>query len=163
MTDAAANRAAHLARFLDGERRLREAVAGLDEADLSAQPIPGEWSVREIVHHLADGEQISAVRLRRLLVEDGPLLPGYDATDYAATMAYAERPIEPAIAAFAAARALSADLLSTLSEEQWARRGEHAEQGAYSVEIWVERNGNHVANHCNQIAQVRQALGKPVA
>lgn len=159
MTDAT-SRAERLARFLDGERMLRAAVAGLDDADLSAHPIPGEWSIREIVHHLADGEQVSAVRLRRLLVEDGPLLPGYDAAGYATAMAYAERPIEPAITAFAAVRALSADLLSALTEQQWARTGEHAEQGAYSVEIWLEKNGNHVANHCNQIAGVRAALGR---
>jgi hypothetical protein len=161
VTDPAASRADRLFRFREGERVLREAVAGLDHADLSARPLPNEWSVREIVHHLADGELISATRLRRLLVEDEPLLPGYDAAGYASAMAYADRPLEPAIAAFAAARALSADLLASLSEEQWARPGKHEQYGPYGVETWLEKNGNHVANHCQQIAAVRAALGKP--
>jgi hypothetical protein len=41
-------------------------------------PIPGKWSAREIVHHLGDSESTSAFRIRKLLVDDNPVIEGYD-------------------------------------------------------------------------------------
>ena len=64
------------------------------------RPIPGKWSAREIVHHLADSETASAIRLRKLLTEDHPLIQGYDQDAYAVRLRYNEREdIGPALAA----------------------------------------------------------------
>ncbi|HEY5839709.1 MAG TPA: DinB family protein, partial [Pyrinomonadaceae bacterium] len=59
-------------------------LAGFPPESLNAHPIPGKWSAAEIVHHLADSETTSALRIRRLLVEDHPLIQGYDQDQYAA-------------------------------------------------------------------------------
>ena len=149
-----------IARFELGEQWLRDSVAGLSAADLDARPIPGEWSVREVVHHMSDGEIIAAGRLRRMLAEDVPAMPGYDAARFGADMNYQALPLDAALNAFGAVRTLSINLIGSLQPEQWSRTGIHSEYGEQSVERWVEGSGNHVESHVNQIKEIRAALGK---
>ena len=60
-------------QYKAGYQVVVEALAGIGEAELDAREAPGEWSPREVVHHLADSEMTSAIRLRRLIVEERPL------------------------------------------------------------------------------------------
>ncbi len=59
-----------VAKYKDGYRAVSEALAGASDAELDARPAPGKWTAREIVHHLADSEMTSAVRLRLLVAEE---------------------------------------------------------------------------------------------
>src|SRR5262245_10638836 len=79
-------------------------LSDFPQESLLAHPITGKWSAAEIVHHLADSETTSALRLRRLLVEDHPLIQGYDQDQYAAKLRYNERDLRPALEAFRFAR-----------------------------------------------------------
>ena len=78
----------------------------------------------------------SAIRLRLLIAQDAPTLFGYDQEAFVRNL-YPDRPIEPSLAAFEAARAATAPILRRLSEEQWRRAGTHSESGSYSVEDWL--------------------------
>jgi hypothetical protein len=98
----------------------------------------------------------SAIRLRRLLAEDDPLIPGYDEAGYAQVFRYAERPIEPALAAFRAARSTTAQILHQLDDAALARTGTHAESGPYGVAQWLRIYANHGVEHADQI---RRASG----
>ena len=60
--DAAARKKL-IEQYKDGYRAVTESLAGLSDRDLEAR-LPGKWSVREIVHHLADSEMVAAARLR---------------------------------------------------------------------------------------------------
>jgi uncharacterized damage-inducible protein DinB len=62
--------------------RLRQAVAGLSREDLTARPGPGNWSILELVLHLADSDGISIDRMKRMLTEDNPSLLYADETAY---------------------------------------------------------------------------------
>src|SRR3954453_22532083 len=64
-------------RYREGPEAVRAALEGAGTHDLDARPAPGEWTAREIVHHLADSETASTIRLRRLLAEDAPHIIGY--------------------------------------------------------------------------------------
>ena len=61
-----------IALYRDGYATVAEALLKITPEELDAKPGPGRWSVREIVHHLADSEMTSAIRLRLLLAEDRP-------------------------------------------------------------------------------------------
>ena len=63
-------RAELIARYKDGYREVAAALEGASDSELDARPAPGKWSAREIVHHLADSEMTSAVRLRLLVAEE---------------------------------------------------------------------------------------------
>jgi hypothetical protein len=145
-----------LARYKDGYRVVAEALQGASDAELDARPAPGKWSAREIVHHLADSEMTSAIRLRRLLAEDNPAITPYDQAEYARRLYY-DRPIEGALEAFRLARVTTAEILERMSDAEWAREGTHPEHGRYSVDTWLEIYAKHAHNHADQIRKARAA------
>src|SRR5688572_19772027 len=108
------DRAQTVAEYEDGYRAVMAALEGATEAELDAREAPGEWSPREVVHHLADSEMTSAIRFRRLIAEDGPLLVGYDQEEFARRLYY-NRPIDASLAAFKAARETTAQILRLLT------------------------------------------------
>ena len=113
----AAEREALIDQYEDGFRAVSAALAEISEAELEAREAPGEWSPREIVHHLADSEMTSAIRLRLLIAQDAPTLLGYDQEAFVRNL-YPERPIKPSLTAFEAARAATTPILRRLSEDQ---------------------------------------------
>jgi hypothetical protein len=152
-----------IAQYKAGFEEVSRNLANFPQDLLTAHPIPGKWSAAEIVHHLADSETISGHRLRRLLVEDQPLIQGYDQDQFAAQLRYNEREITPALEAFRAARATSAQLIDMMSEADWHRAGTHSESGSYSAEDWLEIYAAHAHNHAAQIGRLREALANSTA
>lgn len=157
MTLTAAERAALIDTYKAGHAAVLAALEGVTEAELDATPLAGEWSVRQIAHHLADGEMHSAIRLRRLIAEDRPLIMSYDEPEYARRLYYDDRPIEPSLAVMGAARASTADILDRLTEAQWLRTGTHSESGPYDVETWLRLYASHGHDHADQIRKTRAA------
>lgn len=144
-------RAALIARYRAGPAEILAAVAEVGEAGLDTRPADAGWTPREVIHHTADSEMTAAIRLRRLIAEDNPLIVGYDGDEFARRLHYADRPIEPALAAIAAARAATVQILDGLSDAQWARTGTHSESGPYGVERWLEIYADHCHDHADQI------------
>src|SRR5688572_22499536 len=145
-----------VARYRDGYRAIVEALHGATEKELAARPAPAKWSAREIVHHLADSEMTSAIRLRLLLATDRPQILGYDQDQFARRLHY-DRPIEASLEAFKSARRSTAELLDRMSEEEWVREGTHSEVGRYTVERWLEIYAAHAHGHAEQIRVARDA------
>jgi len=150
----ATERQSLIARYRDGYEEVARALDGITPAELDARPAPGAWSPRQIVHHLADSEMTSAIRLRRLIAEDNPAIVGYDQDHYAQALFY-DRPIEASLAAFRAARESTAEILDRLDEAQWQRSGTHTESGAYGVEKWLRIYAQHAHGHADQIRRAR--------
>ena len=153
----AAEREDLIDQYEDGFAAVSAALEAITDAELEAREAPGEWSPREIVHHLADSEMTSALRLRLLIAQDAPTLLGYDQEAFVRHL-YPDRPIAPSLAAFEAARAATAPILRRLSEEQWRRAGTHSESGRYTVEDWLRIYGVHAHDHADQIRRARAAV-----
>src|SRR5689334_6035432 len=79
----AARRKALIEQYKNGYRVVEGALAGATDDELDARPAPGKWSAREIVHHLADSEMTSAIRLRLLIATPSPAIVGYDQDEFA--------------------------------------------------------------------------------
>lgn len=152
----AQRRAELIAQYKDGYRAVADALQGATEHELDASPGPGKWSAREVVHHLADSEMTSAIRLRLLVAEDHAAIRGYDEKAFAARLHYG-RPIANSLLAFQAARAATADLLDTMTDADFAKTGTHSEHGTYSVERWLEIYAEHAHKHAGQIQRARAA------
>ena len=146
-----------IAQYEAGYDAVTAALAGITGAEWDAREAPGEWSPRQIVHHLADSEMTSAIRLRRLIVEDNPVIVGYDQEEFARRLYY-DRPVESSLAAFKAARDTTAQILHWLSRADWSRAGTHSESGRYSVEDWLSIYGVHAHDHADQIRRARAAV-----
>lgn len=149
-----AERDALVAQYEDGYRVIVAAIGGMVEGEIDAREAPGEWSPREVVHHLADSEMTAAIRLRRLIAEDRPVIEGYDEAEFARVLYY-DRPIADSLVAFKAARDTTAQILHRLTAAQWAREGTHSSSGRYSVEDWLRIYAAHAPDHADQIRRAR--------
>ena len=147
-------RTALIGRYKDGYRQVHAALEGASDKDLDAHPAPGKWSAREIVHHLADSEMTSAVRLRLLVAEENAAIRAYDENQFAARLHY-ERPIASSLLAFQAARQSTGELLDAMTDADFAKTGTHPEHGSYGVDRWLEIYAEHAHNHADQIRRAR--------
>ena len=149
-----------VAAYKDGYRAVVDALDGATDAELDFAPGEGKWTARQIVHHLADSEMTSAIRLRLLIASESANIVGYDQDEYARKLYYADRPIAAALAAFDAARRTSAEILDRMSEDEWLREGTHNEIGRYTVYRWLEIYAVHAHGHAEQIHAARAAARK---
>jgi hypothetical protein len=143
-----------IARYKDGFREVASALEGATDTELDARPAPGKWSAREIVHHLADSEMTSAVRLRLLVADENAAIRPYDEKAFAIRLHY-NRPIASSLLAFQAARLSTGELLDAMTDADFAKKGTHPEHGPYGVERWLEIYAEHAHNHADQIRRAR--------
>jgi len=151
-------RHALIAQYKAGYDEVVRSLEGFTDAETTEHPLPGKWSAREIVQHLADSEMNSAVRMRKLLTEESPQIQGYDQEVYASALRYNERDIRPALDALRGARATTGQLLDSMTEEDWAREGTHSESGRYTASDWLSIYAAHAHNHAAQIRRLRDAM-----
>ncbi len=154
---SAEERQEQLAIYRAGYDTICSALEGIGEDELDAREALGEWSPREVVHHMADSEMTSAVRMRLLIAEDGPHIVAYDQEEFAAQLFYTERPIEASLQAFRYARETAADIAERLTDEQWLRSGTHSESGTYGLQEWLLVYADHAVIHADQIQRARAA------
>jgi hypothetical protein len=150
-------REALIQRYERGHQAVLDALADLDATELDLDVAGEGWTARQIVHHLADSEMTSAIRLRRLLAEDQPVIEGYDENHFAHVLRYASRPLDAALDALSAARRTTTEILHAMTDADWQRSGTHAESGRYSAEDWLRIYAAHAHDHAQQI---RRAAGR---
>lgn len=134
------------------------AVERLEPDELDRSDAPGEWTVRQIIHHVADAEMIAGGRLRPILGLDGVAVQGYDQEELTRVAGSEARSVETSLALVRAAHQSNVELLSALPPEAWSRAGVHDELGRYSVEVWLQRRAAHLVGHGEQIKRARGLL-----
>jgi hypothetical protein len=145
--------------YREGYGAVAEALLKITPEEMDAKPGPGRWSVREIIHHLADSEMTAAVRLRLLLAQDRPTIHGYDQDEFARRLYY-DRPHEVSLELFQIVRQSTAEILDRLTPAEWIREGTHTEAGNYGVEGWLKIYSAHAHKHARQIRVARDAAVK---
>jgi uncharacterized damage-inducible protein DinB len=143
--------------------RLRQAVAGLSQEELTSRPGPGDWSILELVIHLTDSDCIAIDRMKRMLTEDEPPLLYADETAYVRQLATHEQSLEDALLLFEVGRRQFARVLRALPDEAFERRGLHNRRGVLTVGGTVKDYIKHVDDHLKFLAEKRGRLGKPLA
>ena len=139
---------------------LRPAIAGLSREDLLAHPVPGTWSIQEVVIHLADSDGIGIDRMKRMIAEERPLLIGYDETKFAQRLCYADQSAADAVELFDLNRRQFARVLRQLPRDAWARPGVHSERGLVTLGGALPHYVHHFEHHLKFIREKRAKLGK---
>ena len=137
--------------------RIAAAIVDLDETQLQFVPAIGEWSVHEVVIHLADAEAVGYWRIRRALAEQRSELPAYNEEAWASRLSYRIQDRTLALQLFTTLRASTAALLRLLPEEAWERVALHEERGELSVLDLFNTYVGHGEVHLEQIEQLKQA------
>jgi uncharacterized damage-inducible protein DinB len=146
-------------QYLAGIGDLRTAVADMADEQLDAKPIPGKWSTRQVVCHLADFEPIYADRMKRVIAERCPTFFGGDPDAFAAGLVYERRSVDEELDLLAAVRRHMATILRELKADDFQRTGNHSEAGPMTLEALLRNIAAHVPHHLRFIAEKRQALG----
>lgn len=144
--------------YLAGPQQLRAAVAGMTPDQLNARPIPGKWSTRQVICHLADFECVYADRLKRVLAEEQPTIFGGDPDLFAARLAYDHRDIRVELDLVEITRRHVAAILQTRAPADFQRIGHHREIGPITLEKLLSNIANHIPHHMRFIQQKRAAL-----
>jgi hypothetical protein len=153
-----------MASHQDNIQKLREFPAQLEarvtpltDEQLDQREAEGEWTTRQIVHHLADSHMSANFRFRLPLTEPPlPKLPTYDQDAWAMMPDY-RLPLESSLLILRGLHARWVALLEALPDDQWACAGVHPEWG----EVSVEYVANHYADHCdNHMAQINRIGAK---
>ena len=129
--------------------------------DLRTAPAAGEWSVVELVGHIADAELVASGRYRWILAHDQPPIPGYDQDLWASRLRHREADPDELITVFEALRTANLALWRRTPVEDRARLGIHAERGPESYELTFRLLAGHDRFHLDQarrtLEQVRSA------
>jgi hypothetical protein len=144
--------------YLAGPRMLRAAVEGMSEEELDATPVPGTWSTRQVVCHLADFEPIYADRMKRVIAEERPTFFGGDPDVFAARLSYAARDVDEELRLIEAVRGQMGRILRTLAPGDFQREGIHSEAGPLSLFTLLERVTRHLPHHVKFVHEKRAAL-----
>lgn len=155
-----------LEKYMTLPEKLAAAVGELSEDQLDLTGGAGQWSIRQIVHHLADGQTMWSVCMRLAIGAPGAAMqldwyPGNDA--WSERMGFAERSIEPGLALLRGFHDEIAELL-TLMPEAWEREvvigvpGSGTER-AYSVTRIMTFTGEHFVEHLGEIAAIKRNHG----
>lgn len=132
---------------------LKAALKEVPQEAMRFKPEPKEWSVHEIIIHIADSETNAALRARKLIVEPGSPLMAYDQDKWAVELNYHEQDFEDALEATRIARKTTYKLLKAVSEEifnmHWLKHPEF--EDPYTFDRWIDIYSRHIPGHVEQI------------
>jgi hypothetical protein len=133
---------------------LKAALAEVPQDALKFKPEPTEWSVHEIVIHIADSESNAALRARKLIVEPGGALMGYDQDKWAVALNYHDQSFEDALETTRLVRKTTYELLKKQPDEVFTHTVKHPEYDEpYTFEQWINIYSNHIPGHIEQIKE----------
>jgi len=148
-----------LRQLAESPARLRIAVDGLSDERLDTPYRPGGWTVRQVVHHLADAQMNWYVRTRLALTEFDPVVKPFDEAPWAELADARNGPVEPSLLLCDTLCARWVALFESLSEEDWSRSMLHAERGEFALDQALPMHVWHARHHTAQIAALRERMG----
>jgi len=140
-------------------RKLREAVAGLAEAQLDTPYREGGWTVRQLVHHLADSHMNGFIRSKLALAEETPVIKPYNQDDWVKTGDVAGLAVEPSLTLLDGLQVRWARLFAALRPADFQRTFNHPEMGIQTLDMQLQHYGWHGRHHVAHIVSLREQRG----
>ena len=141
-------------------QQLEELISGLSPQQLTAKPLPNEWTVAQNVHHIADSHINSYVRCKLMATEDNPTLKPYDEGAWALLTDGSSPDLSDSLALLKALHARWARFWENLPEDAWQRTGQHPESGPVTLARQLELYVQHGEAHLDQIRRTLAASKK---
>jgi hypothetical protein len=138
---------------------IEAAAQGLTDAQLNTPYRDGGWTVRQVVHHLADSHLNGFLRMKLILTEAGPVLKPYDQDAWAALSDTAAMSIESSLLILRGLHERWVALLESLPEASWKRSALHPEVGVVSLADLLADYARHGEQHVEQVMRLRAAQG----
>lgn len=141
-------------------RHMRAAVSGLSDPQLDTPYREGGWTVRQVVHHVADSHMHMYARTKHTLTEELPTIKAYEEADWAELLDARTLPVEPSLQILEGVHARWGALLATLTDTQWRREYLHPQyQSRWPLWKVVALYEWHSRHHVAHITELRARQG----
>ena len=138
---------------------MRAAVGGLDDRQLDTPYRPDGWTVRQVVHHVADSHMNGLTRTKLALTENNPVIKPYDENAWA-TLGDMRLPIDLSLGLIDGIHARWAAVFRSMNDAQFARTMVHPERGmTMTLDFQVHDYSWHSSHHLAHITRLRQREG----
>lgn len=130
--------------------KLSHAVMGLTQAQLDTPYRTGGWTLRQVVHHVADSHINSLMRFKWALTEQNPTIKPYEEADWALLPDY-KMPVESSLKIIEGVHQHWAVLLESFTENEWERTFLHPQSGATmhlkkALALYAWHSNHHLAH-----------------
>ena len=141
-------------------QHLENAVTNLDEHQLNTPYRPGGWTVRQLLHHVADSHANAYIRFKLGLTEDNPTIKPYDEEAWAKLIDTAVVPINVSLTLLHALHTRWIEILKAIELEQWERTVVHPEHGR-QMTLWflLGMYAWHSRHHTAHVTSLRERMG----
>ena len=146
-------------QIADAPANLRKAVAGLSGQQLDTPYRPGGWTVRQVVHHVADSHMNAYIRVKLALTESQPPVKPYNEKLWSELFDVNAAPVEASLRLLESLHERWVLLLRSLGPDDFARTLMHPEQGVITVNSIVNIYGWHGRHHTAHITSLRERMG----
>ncbi|MEW5702359.1 MAG: YfiT family bacillithiol transferase [Candidatus Zixiibacteriota bacterium] len=148
-----------IARMRKLPEMLEAAVKGLNDQQLDTSYGEGKWTVRQVVHHVAEAHLMAFARVKIALTEDKPALPMYDQVKWTELPDARLAPIAPSLGIIRALHERWCGLWAMLPADAWQRGSVHARRGEMTIDDLLVLYADHGDKHVAQIVGLRAAKG----
>ena len=139
-------------------RMLQDAVKDLDDEQLDTPYRLDGWTIRQVIHHLADSHMNAYIRLKLALTEESPVVKTYDETKWA-EMADYQFPVEGSLLLLKGLHKRWAELLRTLSQSEMEKTFTHPELGVVLIYKNIGMYAWHGKHHLAHITSLLEQKG----
>ena len=154
-----AERSTFLEQIAAVPARMREAVAGLDEAQLDTPYRDGGWTVRQVVHHVPDSHMNAYTRVKLALTEEEPAIKPYDEAAWAMLNDVRDTPVETSLLLLETLHARWGTILGAMTAADFSRTLRHPDHGVMTLDWLVAMYAWHGRHHVAHITSLRRRNG----
>lgn len=148
----------HLQELAAAPTHFREVVRGLTDAQLDTPYRPGGWTVRQVLHHVADSHLNAYGRFRLALTEDEPTIKPYDQNTWAELVDAKTMPVEVSLQLIDSLHRRWVVLLRSLSDAEFGRRFRHPEMGTLRLDTYLASYAWHCRHHAAHVRSLRDRM-----
>jgi len=152
-------RAEAIREIASAPEKVRAAVVGLNDTQLDTPYREGGWTVRQVVHHLADSHMNAYMRWRLALTETEPTIKPYEESAWAKLEDAAHAPIEVSLRLLEPLHERWVRLLRSIKQDEFARTFRHPEHGVRTLDWMLFLYSWHGNHHTAHITELRKQKG----
>jgi uncharacterized damage-inducible protein DinB len=154
-----AKRAEAIGEIAATPEKIRAAVNGLNDAQLETPYRDGGWTLRQVVHHVADSHMNAYIRWRLALTETEPTIKPYEEAAWAKLEDASHAPVEVSLKLLAPLHERWVGLLRSVKDNEFARTFRHPEHGVRTLDWMLFLYAWHGNHHTAHIALLRKQKG----
>ena len=154
-----AERASAIDDLASAPGALRSAVSHLNDTQLDTPYRPGGWTVRQLVHHVADSHMNAYTRFRLALTEDNPTIKPYEEAAWAELEDARTLPISVSLSLLDGMHERLVELLRATPQESFQRRLSHPDNGPMTIDALLTTYSWHGRHHTAHVTALRERMG----